>query len=167
MNYNVTCIIVTFVMRIFYFSLHKHNDAQDEEEFGFLGFRVGPSRRFIWIPPPHPAQCKVTQNGLFDNWKITMKISLSLSLSLSISQWKNSKNETLKYQSHNSLAELSVYVLFIQLQFLTGFHSFPLYTEHPKQVSCIPHHLISHYISGAHWRVSSLFLFLFFFLLAY
>ncbi len=92
---------------------------------------------------------------------------LSLSLSLSISQWKNSKNKTLKYWSHNSLADLSVYVLIIQLQFLTGFHSFPLYTEHPKQVSCIPHHLISHYISGAHSRVSSLFLFLFFFLLAY
>jgi hypothetical protein len=53
--------------------------------------------------PPTP-QCKVTQSGLFDNGKTTMKISLS------ISQWKNSKNKTLKYWSHNSLAELSVYV---------------------------------------------------------
>jgi hypothetical protein len=96
---------------------------------------------FEFAPPP---PCKVTQNGLFDNGNITMKISLS------ILQWKNSRNKTLKYWSHNSLAELSGYVLIIQLQFLKGFHSFPLYTEHPKQVSSLPHHLISHYISGAH-----------------
>jgi hypothetical protein len=89
---------------------------------------VGPSRRFIRIPPP--PQCKVAQNGLFDNGKITMKISLSLSLS--ISQWKNSKNKTLKYWSHNSLAELSVYVLIIQLQLLTGFPLFSPVHGTPK-----------------------------------
>jgi hypothetical protein len=138
------------------FSLHKHKMHKMKKNLF-----VGPSRRFIWIRPPAPRHAKLHKMvclimGILQ-WR-------SLSLSLSILQWKNSKNKTLKYWSHNSLAELSVYVLIIQLQFLKGFHSFPLYTEHPKQVSSIPHHLISHYISGAHWRVSSLFLF--FFLLA-
>jgi hypothetical protein len=155
MNYDVTCIIFTFGMRIFYLVYTNTRCTRwrriclwdhHEDSFEFA------------LPPPAMQS--------YTKWFVWQWEYYNENLSLSILQWKNSKNKTLKYWSHNSLAELSVYVLIIQLQFLKGFHSFPLYTEHPKQVSSIPHHLISHYISGAHWRISSLFLFLFFFLLA-
>jgi hypothetical protein len=81
MNYNVTCIIVTFGMRIFHFSLHKHKIHKTKKRF-FFRIPCGTITKIHLNSSPPPPMQSQTKWFVWQWENYNQDLSLSFSLSL-------------------------------------------------------------------------------------